>query len=156
MALAALPLMSLYASPAPEVLSLVQDILEEFYTDGIDQVVSAQLNDAGDITGEFIDQVGARQVKRYRYLIQDDNVAFKLLNPNEVEQFGGLEQFKPLFGPGSRAGRKKNCTKGTPCGDTCIGAQKTCKKKPGSATKAKIDQAKSALAVVPKKPEGPN
>jgi hypothetical protein len=161
MALAALPLMEVecFAALAPrvpgtessvpghstEVLSLVQDILEEFYTDGIDQIVSAQLNEAGDIEGEFIDQVGARQVKRYKYLIQDDNVAFKLLNPNEVEQFS---VFAPLFGPGSRAGRKKNCRKGTPCGDTCIGAQKTCKKKPGSAVKVKIAEVKKGLASV--------
>jgi hypothetical protein len=136
MAIASLPWMSLYAAPAPEVLSLVQDILEEFYTDGIDQIVSAALNDAGDIEGEFIDQVGARQVKRYRYLIQDDNVAFKLLNPNEVEQFSGLEQF---------SGKKKTCKKGTPCGLGCISAAKTCKKTPSAESKEKIKAAKAGL-----------
>lgn len=144
LALANLPTLQLFAAPPPEVLGLVQSILEEFYTDGIDRVVSAQLDSKGDIVGEFIDRVGARQVKRYTYRIQDSEVAFKLLNPSEVQNFG-LESFKPLFGKGSKAGQKKSCRKGTPCGGTCISASKMCRKAPGSASKAKIQEAKQKL-----------
>ncbi len=162
LALANLPTLQLFAAPPSEVLGLVQSILEEFYTDGIDQVVSAQLDDKGDIVGEFVDRVGARQVKRYTYRIQDSEVAFKLLNPSEVQNFAstplstsGLESFKPLFGKGSKAGQKKSCRKGTPCGGTCISASKVCRKAPGSASKAKIQEAKKklggAIATTPKK-----
>jgi len=144
LSLVTLPKLYLYAAPPADVMALVKEILEEFYTDGIDQIVSAQLNEAGDIVGEFIDQVGARQVKRYKYQIQDNDVAFKLLNPNEAANFG-IESFNPMFGKGAKAGQKKSCKKGTPCGGTCISGSKACRKAPGSTSKAKIAEAKQKL-----------
>jgi hypothetical protein len=144
LALANLPTLHLYAAAPPQVLELIKSILEEFYTDGIDQVLSAELDRSGNIVGEFGDRVGARQVKRYAYQITDSEVTYKLLNPNEVSSFA-FESFKPLFGVGARAGKKKNCAKSTPCGDSCIAVGKVCRKKPGSATKAKIAGAKKGL-----------
>jgi hypothetical protein len=168
LALAKLPTLHLYAAAPPDVLAQVKSILEEFYTDGIDQVLSAELDRSGNIVGEFSDRVGARQVKRYQYQITDDEVTYKLLNPNEVSSFAmvaqrtcaqrlalsevemsrssrSIESFKPLFGVGARAGKKKNCAKSTPCGDSCIAVGKVCRKKPGSAVKAKIAEAKTAI-----------
>jgi DnaJ domain len=152
LALAKLPTLHLYAAAPPDVLAQVKSILEEFYTDGIDQVLSAELDSGGDIVGEFSDRVGARQVKRYQYQITDDEVTYKLLNPNEVSSFArvaerirSIESYKPLFGKGSRAGQKKHCRISTPCGDSCIAVGKVCRKKPGSAVKAKIAEAKKGL-----------
>jgi Protein of unknown function (DUF3626) len=144
LALAKLPTLHLFAVARPEILGLIKSILEEFYTDGIDQVLSAKLDSGGNIVGEFSDRVGARQVKRYQYQITDSEVTYKLLNPSEVSSFS-IESFKPLFGVGARAGKKKNCAKSTPCGDSCIAVGKVCRKKPGSAVKAKIAEAKTAI-----------
>jgi hypothetical protein len=144
LALANLPTLYLYAVAPPQVLDLIKSILEEFYTDGIDQVLSAKLDSGGNIVGEFSDRVGVRQVKRYVYQITDSEVTYKLLNPSEVSSFA-FESYKPLFGKGSGAGKKKHCRISTPCGDSCIAAGKVCRKKPGSAVKAKIAEAKKGL-----------
>jgi DnaJ domain len=144
LALAKLPALHLYGATPPQVLDLIKSILEEFYTDGIDQVLSAKLDSGGNIVGEFSDRVGARQLKRYQYQITDSEVTYKLLNPSEVSSFS-IESFNPLFGVGARAGKKKNCAKSTPCGDSCIAAGKVCRKKPGSAVKAKIEEVRVAL-----------
>ncbi|HEY9826048.1 MAG TPA: hypothetical protein V6D19_11405 [Stenomitos sp.] len=136
LALAALPPLFLAAKAPPEALDLVKQILEEFYTDGIETVISAELNSDGDIEGEFVDRVGLRQVKRYRYLIKDDQVDYSLVNPNEVQGFS-FEVYAPA--------KKKSCKKGTPCGGTCISAGKNCRKKASTAGKSKIAAAKKAL-----------
>ncbi|HEY9824921.1 MAG TPA: hypothetical protein V6D19_05700, partial [Stenomitos sp.] len=47
-AIASLPPLFLAASAPPEALQLIKEVLEEFYTDGIDRVVSASLNADGD------------------------------------------------------------------------------------------------------------
>jgi hypothetical protein len=148
-AIAYLPTLFLSAAgtPAPEALQMIQEILEEFYQDGIDRVESAQLNDKGEIIGVFIDQVGIKSVKRYKYLIQEEEVKYKLINPAEVEQFSVL-----LF-----AAKQKQCVKGTLCKGTCISAKKTCQgNAPDPATKQKITKAKQSLGGKAKKGTAPS
>lgn len=148
--IASLPTLFVAPSTPPEALALVQEILEEYYFDGIDNIVSAELSQDGDIVGEFTDRVGARELKRYQYRIGDDVVEYTLLNPKDTAKFSAIYK-NPMFGPGSRKGKKKTCTKGTPCGDSCQQAGRKCSKKPGSAVKAKIAEAKEKLSAKPAK-----
>jgi hypothetical protein len=138
-AIAQLPPLFLCAAPtaAPEVLQLVKEVLEEFYTDGIDSVDSASL-DGDAIVGEFSDRVGVRQVKRYRYRITTAEVSYLAINPQQIQQFSALD-FALEFA------KQRNCKKGTPCGGSCIAANKKCKQTPAPATQAKIQKAAAAL-----------
>jgi hypothetical protein len=138
-AIAQLPPLFLCAAPtaAPEVLQLVKEVLEEFYTDGIDSVDSASL-DGDAIVGEFRDRVGVRQVKRYRYRITEAEVSYLAINPQQIQQFSALD-FALEFA------KQRKCKKGTPCGGSCIATNKKCKQTPAPATQAKIQKAAAAL-----------
>ncbi|HEY9825107.1 MAG TPA: hypothetical protein V6D19_06645, partial [Stenomitos sp.] len=87
--------------------------------------------------GEFLDRVGVRQVKRYRYLIKDKSVSYGLVNPSEVQGFGFVVDAYAA---------KKSCKKGVPCGGSCISATKKCKKTPSPTNQTKIATAKATLA----------
>lgn len=136
MAVASVP--HLFAAPSSEIAAAVKKILEEYYFDGIDQILSADLDENGDIVGEFLDQVGARQIKKFRYKISEKEVSYGLSNPDEVDKFAvqafSIFQFA------------KNCKKSIPCGNSCISKNKKCRKTPAPAVAAAVTATKAAIA----------
>lgn len=155
-AIAGLPQLYLAAAIPDDIAALVKEILEEFYVDGVDKIVSAELDEAGNVVGEFTDRVGLRDVKRFGYKISLEEVSYWLLNAAEVGEFS-----LAVYAPKKTApAKKKNCKKGIACGLSCISATKICKKSPTAATKAKITKAKAAIAAAtpaatPAKPKAP-
>lgn len=144
-AIAQMPTLFYFATPAPELVAQIKEILEEFYFDGIEQIVSVELTETGDIVGEFTDRIGLRQVKRFQYKISEKEVVYRLVNSDAVERFS-IEVYAPKKGGAGTGVKKKNCKKSIPCGNSCISAKKTCKKAPPAATQAKIKAAKAAVA----------
>lgn len=169
----ALPHFVVLAAPKPpqedKLKAMVRNILESppdmIYRDGIESVESVETDEDGNLTGVFTDRIGVNSVKRFRYLISEENIEYELENPDEaalmsIYQRDILALFAPMFGAGSKA-KKKNCVKGISCGNGCVARSKKCQK--GGAnlsdeTKTKIRKAKvaaegGAIATVPKKPE---
>ncbi|PLZ11277.1 hypothetical protein [Fischerella thermalis] len=118
----------------PQQLLELRDILQTQYQDGITAIPDAQLNSDGSFSGIFEDKVSSQLTKRFKFIIfANDIISYKLLNANDVENFGELE-FAAV------AKKKKNCVKGISCGRTCIAATKVCRKAPDAETKKKLNK----------------
>lgn len=143
----------------------LKDVIEESYTDGISAIISAEMNGEA-ITGVFRDGV-----KQYEFNVNPDDpnperqLSYKLLNP-EVIKSDRIDEdpmwlyrsdriddgdLVTYFEVGVRVDAKKNCTKGTACGGSCIPATKTCRKKEGLSDqgKAKAKKVKEKLKKEP-------
>lgn len=134
----------------PELLAAIRRILSKYYTDGIDAIPLAYVDENDDIQGIFLDYINARLTKRLTFTISDNNISFKLINPEAVEQADFSEVDIIDFAS------PNNCKKGVACGDSCISASKTCRKQATPATTqvkqavvAKAKAAGSATATPP-------
>ncbi|BAZ39430.1 hypothetical protein NIES4101_53830 [Calothrix sp. NIES-4101] len=114
----------------------IKEILEEWYTDGITAIPEAYI-DGETIVGRFEDKVDKSLTKSYRFVITEDEVVYQLLNSTEVANYSENLDFAA-----KKSTKPKNCTKGTPCGGSCISATKQCRKTPGAAAKKKIAEIK--------------
>ncbi|BAZ39396.1 hypothetical protein NIES4101_53490 [Calothrix sp. NIES-4101] len=115
----------------------IKSVLEEQYTDGITAIPEAYID--GDIlVGVFEDRVDAKLTKRYRFEIGEDFTSYRMLNPVQADNF--IE-----FAAKSGA-KAKNCTKGTPCGGSCVSSKKTCRKNNSAGAKKKVENIKGKAA----------
>lgn len=118
----------------PQLLLQLRDILQSQYQDGITAIPEARLNSDDSFSGIFEDEVNPKLIKRFNFTISaDDTIAYKLLNPADVENF--TEELE--FAAAAAKKKKKNCTKGINCGGSCIAATKTCRKAVDAGTKKK-------------------
>ena len=115
----------------------IKTILESQYTDGIDTILSYELDDNDDIIGRFRDGQ-----KIYAFGIREEAIAYKLINQKAIASFLETDDpkddevldFKALA---SAPKKQKNCVKGIPCKGQCINKDKVCKTTvSGSAAKA--------------------
>ena len=116
----------LFASRDPLESGLLR-VINGTYGDGATGIESWDLS--GDtFTGVFLDRIDARRVKRYEFEIDSEEVSFKLLNPDQVNRFSLEDAELTLLakGKGKGKGKKKNCIRGTACGNSCISGKKTC------------------------------
>lgn len=121
-----------------ESLLDIKSVLEEQYTDGITAIREAYL-EGENIGGIFEDRVSAQLTKRYRFEITEEFTSYRMLNPGEAEEFAEPVEFAAK----GKANKAKNCTKGTPCGGSCISAKKTCRKTNSTKAKAKVQKVKA-------------
>ena len=98
-------------------------VINGTYSDGATSIESWEL-DGDTFTGVFLDRIDARRVKRYEFEIDSEEVSFKLRNPKSVARFSELPSELTLLAKGK--GKKKNCIRGTACGNSCISGKKTC------------------------------
>lgn len=112
-------------------------ILEETYTDGITAIREVRL-EGDNLIGIFEDKVSDKFTKRYDFTVNENEVSFKLQNPDSVENYVESVDFAAKKG----AATPKNCPKGTPCGGSCISKLKTCRKSTSAGAKAKVAEVK--------------
>jgi hypothetical protein len=119
-------------------------IIDESYTDGLDGISSARLNDDGTILAIGMD--GAKQIGAK---ISDTEIKIRILNPEPIdtnsanfsdsniyEQLGmrlvqlALEEVEFAAPKAKNNGslKKKTCKTGLSCGGTCISKSKICKR----------------------------
>lgn len=132
-------------------LTAIKDALEEVYTDGINAIVSVDLDEDNNLFGTFRDGK-----KLYDFILNPDasspgdQVSYTLRNPDVINKNDAdidwkwemrNDDYVFVFPEYWRMDKAKNCTKGTACGGTCIPATKTCRSKQqlseGSKTKLK-------------------
>lgn len=116
---------------------LLKRILEVNYRDGIDGFNNVSIGSDGEFVGEFVDVINSRLTKRYSFTVSQDEISYKLLNPQDVND--KETEF---------AAATKKCTKSTPCGNTCIKKGLTCRKTPTSQQKEAIAQLTQQVQVV--------
>jgi hypothetical protein len=122
------------------------DVLDEVYQDGVERIIGAKLDAAGDIRVVFEDVNGAI-VRRFAGKIEDPDgdpiVTFKLASEGAASF--SEHDFAPKKSTG--AAKKKNCTPGKSisCGASCISLKKTCRSTQPVSDKAK-GKARSAKA----------
>jgi hypothetical protein len=125
---------------APELLAAIRRILAKFYTDGIDAIAEAYVDEDDNVQGVFLDYINRSLTKRFAFTITDNDVSYRLLNPDQVERADFSEDDSLDFAT------PKQCKKGIACGNSCISASKTCHKKTTPAQqqtkKAIVEQAK--------------
>jgi hypothetical protein len=132
---------------------VLKQIIEESYTDGIDGFENVE-NDGTTISGIFFDKVSSGLTKRYQFEVTEDQVSYKLLNPEDLDgaDFDELE-FAATTETKTQP-KKKNCVKGTSCGGTCINKDKKCSSENSSASKKKVKGLLEKPSKVPKQPKG--
>ena len=126
---------------APNLYPLLISIIDESYTDGLDRISSARLNDDDTVLVVGID--GAKQIG---VKISDLNIKIRLLNPDPIDtnsaafsdsniyqQLGmrlvelALEvEFAAPKAKNNGSLKKKTCKTGLSCGGTCISKSKVC------------------------------
>jgi hypothetical protein len=121
---------------AASLLTLKQ-VLEETYLDGITALKEVYLEGVS-FTGIFEDKVSDKLIKRNRFTVSENEVSYKLENPEDVSNFSEeLVEF---------AAKAKNCVKGQSCGSSCISKNKECKKVPSAGAKKKVAELKKKAA----------
>lgn len=113
----------------PELLAAIRRILAKYYTDGIDAIASAHVNEDDDVRGVFLDYINPRLTKRLAFAITDNDISYRLLNPRDLDNHDFSE------GDSLDFAAPKQCKKGINCGGACISANKTCHKKTTPAQK---------------------
>jgi hypothetical protein len=125
----------------PIYYPLLISIIDESYTDGLDRISSARLNEDG--TALVVGMDGAKQIG---VKISDSNIKIRILNPDPIdinsaaftdsniyEQLGmrlvdlALEaEFAAPKSKNNGSLKKKTCKTGLSCGGTCISKSKIC------------------------------
>lgn len=128
----------LYQLEFDESGSKIRSILESVYTDGITGFENVKV-DGDKITGIFLDTINAGLTKRYQFSVSVDQITYKLLNPDDIDQNADYSEVNfaatKMFGGSSKS---KNCVKGTRCGNGCISKEKACSKAPAPEEKKEI------------------
>jgi hypothetical protein len=126
---------------APNLYPLLISVIDESYTDGLDRISSARLND--DDTVLVVGMDGAKQIG---VKISDSNIKIRLLNSDPIDtnsaafsdsniyqQLGmrlvelALEvEFAAPKAKNNGSLKKKTCKAGLSCGGTCISKSKVC------------------------------
>jgi hypothetical protein len=141
------------APPQDDLLKrMVRNILESppdmIYRDGIEAIESVETDEDGNLTGVFTDRIGVSSIKRFRFLISDDNIEYELENPDEVAGFSVYQgDILAMFAPA--VAKKKNCPNSIPCGNGCTKRGNKCQKAAtdlSEETKVKIGKAKAQAA----------
>jgi hypothetical protein len=118
----------------------LKQILESSYKDGISGFENVKIED-GKITGLFIDIINSKLTKRYEFSVDDNEISYKLLNPEDINDNADYQEIEfartKMFG-GSQ--KPKNCIKSTPCGNSCIKKGLRCRKSPSPEQKEIIQK----------------
>lgn len=133
-----------FAEPTPiksvDDLLALRDIIQGVYLDGISAIPEAYL-DGENFVGIFEDEINNQLTKRFSFVLSESGIRYKLLNPNDVNNY----DFAEVEFAASRQKKKKNCTKGISCGDSCIAANKICRKGSGDIDKGKVTKLKKRV-----------
>lgn len=105
------------------------DLINETYSDGMDSIESAQVDEDGTIEAIAIDE-GTKYACRY----QDGAIEIKHLSDGASSKTGSFA-----------TGKARNCKAGISCGNSCISKTKTCRKK---GTSGQAEKAKEITALV--------
>ena len=120
-----------FALSPPDYSDLIA-FIDRHYTDGIESISSARVNDDGSILC-----VGMDGDKQVAVKITDNNVEIRLLNDESAA-------FK--IGTAGALPTKKKCTaKGLSCGGTCISRSKTCISKLSPEDKSMLDSLRKKI-----------
>lgn len=130
----------------------LKNIIETVYTDGIDGFEDVE-NDGTKITGVFIDKVSSGLTKRFRFTVTEDNISYKLLNPEDLDNLDDAD-FAELEFATTPTGKKKKCVKGQACGNTCITKNAECNAKPPREVKNSVKNILAKAAKPPKVAKG--
>ena len=117
-------------TPIPTVQHpTLKKLINETYTDGVESILDARLEDDGTIIAVASDE---DRIVAFKYT--DDLVSVRVLNPEVIE---GEEEPKA----DSVLRVDKSCKKGIPCGRSCISKKKVCRKKLTGAGKKAAQKA---------------
>lgn len=143
----------------------LKSVIEESYTDGIDAIISAELDEDGDITGVFRDGK-----KRLKFTITDGGISYSFLNPEVIKDDSfdwdpyslwedvriNSDELATYFEMGiRRLDAEKKCVKGMACGNSCVrktkanGEPAECRKPLSQEAKKKAKAVKEKLKKEP-------
>lgn len=138
-----------FAELSPDIKQELEEILHPYpYSDTIDAILDAKVEPNGDVLCLFKD---GRKYLAAKLPLKGD-IQIRVVNARQVENFSEDDDSYDFA--------QKNCTKGIPCGGSCIAASKTCKKAPNphqqqqiAAVSAQLSGTAPPAAKTPKKPK---
>lgn len=125
-----------------EIKASIQQLLQTKNPSGFDEIPILYFNPDRSFSGIAIDQISPKREKRYAFKVGDSQFQFRLINPQEVQDFSETLEF-------ASSGRKQaKCVKGVPCDPICLRPDYSCLHDLDSSQKKSLKRAQAKAATI--------